>query len=145
MATKVNVLYNSLKEAFIKVTTDGSGSATLTLESLCYRPSTKDVEGEKFLEAFPEENKKFDVSIRTIQWAGKNGACITLKRGDETVYSLMPECGGAMQFTGEMGYNDNSGATSDFEFTAEGGAPMQIWMILRKMNYKSLHRDARDE
>lgn len=139
MTTKVNVLYNSLKEAFIKVTTDGSGSATLTLESLCYR------NGEKFLEAFPLDTKKFDVSIRTVQWAGKNGACITLKRGDETVYTLMPECGGAMQFTGEMGYNDCTGATNDFEFSAEGGAPMQIWMILRKMNYKSLHHDARDE
>lgn len=139
MAVKVNVLYNSLKEAFIKVTSDGSGSATLKLADLCKR------NGETFLEAFSGDKKPFEVSIRSLQWSGVNGSLVTLKRGGEVIWTLMPECGGAMQFTGEMGYNDNVNANDDFEFTAEGGTPMQIWVVLRKYNYKSLHRDARDE
>lgn len=138
MTVKVNVLYNSLKEAFIKVTSDGSGSATLKLADLCQR------NGETFLETFGD-NKPFTVSIRSVQWSGANGAMTTLTRGGETVLTLMPECGGAMQFTGEMGYNDNVGETSDLEFTASGNAQMQVWIVLRKYNYKSLHRDARDE
>jgi hypothetical protein len=137
MTVKVNVLYNSLKEAFVKVVSDGSGSATLKLADLCQR------NGETFLESFGD-TKPFTVSIRSVQWSGANGSMMTLTRGGETVLTLMPECGGAMQFTGEMGYNDNSGETSDFEFAGSGSTPMQVWLVLRKYNYKSLDRDARD-
>ena len=117
--------------AFVKVISDGSGSETLEISKLAYKPKT-----EKPFQV-PYEKKPFAVTIKGVEWSGETGGLMRIKRGGERIMTLESSPQGLLQFDGQQFCAESQNMTDDFEFEF-GGAPMEAWLTLRKMNYRSI-------
>lgn len=117
--------------AFAKILSDGSGTAKLTLPELAYKPGA-----EKPFQV-PFEKKPFMVTIKGVEWSGEAGGITRIKRGGERIMTLESSPQGLLQFDGQQFCAESCNAADDFEFEF-GGAPMEVWLTLRKENYRSI-------
>lgn len=136
MTAEIKLLQNNENEAHIKIKNEsGSGTITLELSDLVYKPVTDDFSFEIDRDQqFQDVTDHVNVSIRAAQWSGtsQDGNCV-IKRGGKFVMGFCVGDTCQYEFMGQDMVADQEYADKDIEFDLHGN--ITIWIKLRKHGY----------